>query len=255
MMTTGALQAEYSKSQQSDSQSLVSGFESTLNNMGFASSIIDPYCQKFVDFAAGAPGPVLEVGAAFGLTSMAAVKTGARVIANDIDSRHLQIISERVPDKYRSNLKTLYGAAPDLHLSENMLGAILISRVIHFFDAFRIQRMLQNAYNWLSPGGKLFIVAETPFQKTMEAFIPVYEKRMAEGRQWPGLIHDINAFANNGNGRIPNMVHFLDSAVLSRESALSGFIVEEAELFSRPDFPQEYRLDGRESVGLIALKP
>ena len=40
------------------------GFVRTLNNMGYMTSGLDPYSQAFVDFAPGAPGPCLDVGAA-----------------------------------------------------------------------------------------------------------------------------------------------------------------------------------------------
>lgn len=237
------------------SRSLVEGFETTFNNMGFAATTIDPYCQRFVDFAAEAPGPLLEVGAAFGLSTIAALSAGAEVIANDLDARHLRILSEHVPDSFHSRLTILHAAAPDLPLNDNTLAGILISRVLHFFDGFRIRQMLYNAYRWLMPGGRLFLVAETPYQRTVESFISTYEKRKAENRYWPGLIHDINSYASNTSGAIPSMVHFLDDQILQRELNRAGFLVKQSELFARTDFPEQYRLDGRESVGLVAIKP
>ncbi len=237
------------------SSSTVAGFESTMNNMGFAATSLDLYCRKFVEFAPTASGPVLEIGAAFGLSSIAALCNGAEVIANDIDVRHLRILMERVPEDRRSSISILQGAAPELDIESASLGAVLISRVMHFFDGFRIQRMFQNAHRWLRPGGKLFVVAETPFQRTVESFIETYEKRKLGGRQWPGLVHDINAYVSNRSGAIPNMVHFLDADVLSREAVKSGFMVEQVEVFPRMDFPEHYRLDGRESVGLVASRP
>lgn len=237
------------------SRSLVEGFETTFNNMGFAATTIDPYCQKFVDFAAGNSRPLLEVGAAFGLSTIAALAAGAEVIANDLDARHLRMLSERVPDSYRSRLRILHAAAPDLPITDNTLAGILISRVLHFFDGFRIRQMLYNAYRWLMPGGRLFLVAETPYQRTVESFISTYERRKAEGRHWPGLIHDINSYASNTSGSIPSMVHFLDDQILRRELNRAGFLVKQSKLFARTDFPEQYRLDGRESVGLVAMKP
>jgi hypothetical protein len=49
-------------------------------------------------------------------------------------------------------------------------------------------------------------------------------------------------------------MHFLDPDVLSRVFTESGFRIDEATMFARPEFPEDIQLDGRESVGLIATK-
>jgi hypothetical protein len=50
-------------------------------------------------------------------------------------------------------------------------------------------------------------------------------------------------------------MHLLDPEVLTRVFREGGFQVEEASLFARPEFPEDLRLDGRESVGVIGVKP
>jgi hypothetical protein len=50
-------------------------------------------------------------------------------------------------------------------------------------------------------------------------------------------------------------MHFLDPEVLARVFTAAGFIIEKAATFARPEFPKDIQLDGRESVGLIAIKP
>ncbi|NDD72166.1 MAG: class I SAM-dependent methyltransferase, partial [Actinobacteria bacterium] len=54
---------------------------------------------------------------------------------------------------------------------------------------------------------------------------------------------------------LPKAMHFLDPEVLTRVFREGGFQVEEASVFARPEFPDDLRLDGRESVGLIGVKP
>ena len=82
----------------------VSGFVRTLNNMGYMTSALDPYSLAFTTFAPAAPGPALDIGAAYGIATLAALAGGARVIANDIDARHLDILSSRAPQEFRSRL-------------------------------------------------------------------------------------------------------------------------------------------------------
>ncbi len=76
------------------------GFIKTLNNMGYMTSTLDPYSMAFADFAPAAPGPCLDVGAAYGVASLVALANGARMIANDIDGRHLRILLDRAPAEH-----------------------------------------------------------------------------------------------------------------------------------------------------------
>jgi 2-polyprenyl-3-methyl-5-hydroxy-6-metoxy-1,4-benzoquinol methylase len=72
-----------------------SGFVKTINNMGFMTTYLDEFSQQFVDSSANCDGPVLDIGCAYGNASLPALKLGARVIANDVDPRHLEIVSQK----------------------------------------------------------------------------------------------------------------------------------------------------------------
>ena len=48
---------------------------------------------------------------------------------------------------------------------------------------------------------------------------------------------------------ICRVMHFFDGPRIT-----AGFGIERLKLFARPDYPADIRLDGRESVGLIAVK-
>jgi hypothetical protein len=50
-------------------------------------------------------------------------------------------------------------------------------------------------------------------------------------------------------------MHLLDPDVLRRLFSEAGFMIEECRTFARPEFPADIQLDGRESVGLIAVRP
>lgn len=229
-------------------------FIPTLNEMGFMTTQLDPYSQSFVEYAIKIKEPVLEVGAAYGVATLAALSRGATVYCNDIDIRHLKIVEQQANKNDLARLKLVPGAFPkELDFPENSFGAILMARVIHFFDPETLQLAMKKAYSWLKPGGKLVIIADTPYLKNMADFIPEYERRVKNGDKWPGIMGDPKQFTNNPH--FHDFLHVLDDKVLSRVLSEQGFEVEKIEMLSRVDYPADRQLDGRESVAVIAVKP
>ncbi len=232
-----------------------SGLIRTLNSMGTMTSAPDIFSQAFIEFAPKAPGRSLDIGAAYGVSTLPALRNGASVIANDIDERHLKILYSRVPVELRPRLELAAGEFPDgVDFPDGTLGAVLICRVMHFFDGPRIERAASKVMNWLAPGGKVFVVGETPHIGTAKAFFPTYESRQKAGNPWPGVVENVAAHDPKRAGSLPSLFHLLDERVLGRVFTAAGFTIERLELFPRPDYPADIRLDGRESVGLIAVK-
>ncbi len=232
------------------------GFVKTLNNMGYMTSTLDPFSLEFVVFAPEAPGPSLEIGAAYGVATLPALAQGASVIANDIDARHLQILIDRVPEAHRPRLSIMHGSFPEeIRLENGSVGATLIARVLHFLDGPTIDFAMQKIAEWLAPGGKLFIVAETPYLRNFQRFQPIYEARKMAGAKWPGFVENVHEIAPDRAKFLPKTMHLLDVEVLRRAAEEAGLYVEKIHTFPRPDFPEDIRFDGRESVGLVAVKP
>ena len=231
------------------------GFVKTLNSMGYMTSSLDPFSRAFVEFAPQAPGRCLDIGAAYGIASLAALHNGAAVVANDIDERHLQILSGRTPASLRDRLTLAPGNFPDhIDFPAGSFGAVLLCRVMHFFDGPTIERAAEKLRSWLAPGGKAFVVSETPFLKTALTFFPTYQARLKAGDPWPGMVDNVGAHDPKREGTLPRRMHLLDETILRRVFSHAGFAIERLQLFARPDFPADLQLDGRESVGLIARK-
>jgi ubiquinone/menaquinone biosynthesis C-methylase UbiE len=231
------------------------GLFRTLNSMGTMTPAPDIFSRAFIEFAPKAPGRCLDIGAAYGVATLPALNLGASVIANDIDERHLNILSSRVPPEHRSRLELAPGDFPDkLSFPSNSLGAVLICRVMHFFDGPSIERAAAKVFDWLAPGGKVFVIAETPFIGTARAFFSTYEARRAAGDPWPGVVENVAAHDPKRSASLPSLFHLLDDHVLTRVFTAAGFAIERTEYFSRPDYPADIRLDGRESIGMIAAK-
>ena len=232
----------------------VNGFIRTLNNMGYMTSTLDPISARFIEFASKGR-TVLDIGAAYGIASVSALKNGAKVIANDIDSRHLEILKSNCPDDLIQNLTLLPGKFPEeLNIEQNSVDAILICRVLHFFSGPEIEIAVNKMKSWLVKGGKLFVVSETPYLKNWQSFIPDYESRKRAGERWPGFISDVKRYEQNRSKFLPDSVHWLDPEVLTRTFNLAELSIDEVGTIDRTDFPIDMRLDGRESVGIIGTK-
>ena len=225
----------------------------TLNKQGWMLTILDSYTQAFVDFSAGCSLPVIDIGAAYGVASIPALEKGAQVIAIDIDERHLEILRGNAPKN--ANLITKCAEVPEgLDFEDGSIGAVLAARVLHFLEPPRFQEALAKIHRWLAPGGKLFLTAESPYLGIFSAFTPIYEERRAAGDLWAGLMTEPERYAPLRSPQLPSFVLLLDPDVLRREAVRASFKVERCDFIPRPDYLPESRRDGRESVGLIAVK-
>jgi len=229
----------------------------TVNRMGWSSDTLNELSEEFVRFAAGCSAPVLDIGAAYGVASLAALETGAAVVANDLSAHHLDELRARTPMKLRRRLKTVQGCFPDaLMFADESFDAIHCSQVLHFLGANDIVAGLHCVFRWLRPGGKLFVLAATPYQATHRSFVPVFLDRKARGDLWPGLIDDLRRHNHHWSaGLNPPWLHVFDDEVLSSGVRRAGFVVESARMFSRTGLPDFCRLDGRENLAVIASKP
>lgn len=230
-------------------------FVRTLNGLGFMSMRLDACMKAFIAFAKTSAAPVADIGAAYGIATIPALKAGASVIAVDVDERHLEILKQRVPNACRKRLQTIPASFPEgLSLGKDSIGAFLLSNVLNFLSPNRMPVAAGSLFEWLVPGGKVFIAAGTPYFGGARSFVPVYEARKRAGEPWPGHMTDVPKYAPIWDNKFSSML-LLDPDTLSRVFQQAGFIIEKAEFTARLDVPASLQLDGRESVGVIARKP
>ena len=230
-------------------------FVRTLNGLGVMSTHMDACMEAFIAFAKTSAAPVADVGAAYGVATIPALKAGASVIAVDVDARHLEILKQRVPSALRNRLQTIAAPFPEgLSLAKDSIGAFLLSNVLNFLSPDRLPAAAGCLSQWLVAGGKIFIAAGTPYFGGARSFVPVYEARKRAGEPWPGHLTDVPKYAPIWEKKFSSML-LLDPDTLSRVFQKAGFVVEKAEFTARLDIPPSMQMDGRESVMLIARKP
>jgi SAM-dependent methyltransferase len=231
------------------------GLVPTLNNTGFMSEHIDMASRAFVDFAAGCKAEVLDMGCAFGVATLAALARGARVLACDIEPRHLDIVHERARPEDRARLRTQVAALPDVDFAPTAFGAILCSRVVHFLSGPDVERSVAKFHAWLGPGGKLFLIADTPYSGYWKAHAPIYEAKKRAGDPWPGFIPDTSAYLPAGATRSAGFLNPGDPDILSRVCRAAGFVVEHAAFVGRrSDADDPPAPEGKDHAVVIARK-
>ena len=149
--------------------------------MGWASDQLNEVSLQFADFcrtcACGEDSPALDIGAAYGTASLAALRVGAWLIANDLDAGHLEELELRAAQQGYKNLHLKLGRFPrEVHFEPGTLGAVHASNVFHFLTGNQLAEGVRAIARWLRPGGKLFVQAATPYQAAFAGFIPEYER-------------------------------------------------------------------------------
>lgn len=204
------------------------GFVPTLNRMGGMSPTLDDYSRRFVEAAAAGQG--LDVGAAYGLVTRAALDRGARMVAIDLEPRHLEVLLDQTPTGQRDRLTLVSGRFPDdLDLAADSLDAVLLARMLHFMDGPSIDAGLAAVARWLRPGGQVFGVAVTPHLAKLVPFQAEYQRRRAAGEAWPGWVADVSVFDPEGARGLPSGMNFLDPEVLTRAVTRAGLVMRSEE--------------------------
>src|SRR5262245_58965519 len=204
-------------------------FIPTLDRQGAIWLYVDEITQAYLDFAARTKGTLLEIAAGYGHIVIKVLEAGAgKVFANEIDGDQLTIIKSRTPAEYSNKLVCCLGQFPEqLEFVDASFDGIYSARLFHFFDGNRLRRSLIKFYRWLKPKGHLFLVNDAVYRNIFKPLIPVYEKQIAAGDEWPGFIEDVGSCIPEylHPETFPKTMNFMDPIVLTRELNRAGFKV------------------------------
>jgi len=135
----------------------------TLYNVGFRLTKISPLISAFIQFSINQKEWVLDVGCGFGIATIPIIIDGGKVIANDLNEQNLDSLKRKIPTESHGRLQFSNAVFPDgIVLADNSLTAILISRFFRFFTNPKLERTLMLCFQWLKPGGKIFIGCNKP---------------------------------------------------------------------------------------------
>ena len=234
-------------------KSSVPGLIPTLNNTGWMTETLDDYSLAFTEYAGTRQAECLDIGCAYGVATLPALANGARVLASDLEPRHLEILAKRVPPADRARFRSQLARLPEIDFPAGSFGAILCARALHFLLARDIEITVRKMFDWLLPGGRAFLITDSPYVGPWWKSAADYERRKREGCPWPGFVSNYPSLLPAGTdpAKHSTFIHPLDPDILSRVCREAGFEVLEAR-FLRGGTQSA---TGREHAGVIALKP
>jgi SAM-dependent methyltransferase len=236
----------------------VTGMVPTLNGTGFMFELRDGYAEEFIHFAGETGGPVLDLGCAYGVATIPALEAGARVVACDMEQGHLDILRDNVIPSLQERLTCVAGQLPGVDFPDDSFVAILCSRVLHFLDGEAIDASVAKMARWLRPGGRLYLVADTPYG-IWRNFIATFEENKRRGLRWPGMMIGLHNWLPTPGLKKhiekPAFMNLLDAELLARICADAGLRVKRASFIDRSDFQGLGAMDGRENAGVLAFRP
>jgi SAM-dependent methyltransferase len=227
------------------------GMVPTLNNKGFMSTSLDPVSTAFTIYAGQSDGLSLDLGCAYGIASLTALERGARIVACDMDPGHIQVLLSKTSPDLQGQLSGIVAEMPKIAFQPNSFAAILCSRALHFLIGDHVSETIAAMADWLEPGGKVFLIADTPYTGFWARGAADYEKRKAAGDLWPGFIPDVTVYLPDQARTKAQLRHLnpMDPDILARACKEAGLIVEHADFSGRPDQP-----DSKTHAGVIAAK-
>jgi hypothetical protein len=107
----------------------------------------------------------------------------------------------------------------------------------------------------LKSRGRIFVQTTSPFVGHFRRFASDYERRKAAGVDWPGEMTARDYAEPAVLEMTPSFMHLLEAPLVRWLFERAGFVVESCDYYRRPGLPEVCWLDGRENLGIVAIKP
>ena len=199
-----------------------------LSGLGYATQYLEPISQEFITYSSTLKIPVLDVGAAYGLTTINALHKGAIVITNELQKNNLDYIicNKEISNEEKERLYLKEGSILNIDFPNNSIGAIHIARVIHFFNPKEIEKFLENCYKWLIDKGRIYLSTMSQYHYgNPKDFYIKYNESLKNGIEFPGEINNYQ-FKNENY-----YLQAIDPFVICNLAKKFNFTVKKVELW------------------------
>jgi len=223
----------------------------TDNKFGF--DVIDADSNWVIESFLNAIKPgmlVLDAGSGYGALTRSALNRGATVISNDISKNQLLYNLRHINAEEKSRLYLNSKDIRQISLESDSLDLIVFHRILHFFNGHEIETILTRAFEWLKPGGKVYIVMLSKDHVGFRDKI-FYDP----AKKWPGenIVIVKNHLPDQAYA-LPKKLHVVSPETLENRLKEVGFQIEKVDFVSLKKFGAEANRDGKEAVGIIGLK-
>lgn len=271
MLLPGQKYSKVPAEKEHDSHFLKSvGLVATKNNKGCMFLQIDGYVDDWISEWKRDGKPLLDLGCAYGVHTLKALRNGCDVISVDMDSDHISEMrkSAALPENtggklISSHVMRLPLQSPIVLLPKASVSAVLLSEVLHFLQVGEPLQVFKQALYWLVPGGRLFVSTGSP---------KGYDIMFANGAKMNGgstekevmdlvkkcsdeeLIRIGPSFTTFPQCSDLKTLYYLTTEELGALARIAGFVVEKLAYYS----PRKYQVvypEEEECVLLVAQKP
>lgn len=251
----------------------------TLNRTGYQFEKLHPSLDHWIHSCPESAHPLLDLGCAFGVHTLHAIKHGRDVVALDMEKGHLDVLNTtaaqltataRPEDKYGKLVQSIVSTMPcgDV-FGKHTFSGVLLSEVVHCLKLNEPEVVMRDVFKWLIPGGKLVVTIASC--EHIEKFVTIGGFVCNGGRSIEETLEIIATEPDNITELAPGYIELPPDSPL-REHVLghlytmtpkeiatfaerAGFQVLEARLFSPGKYvalPEDAR---NESVLMVARKP
>lgn len=225
----------------------------TMNQFGYMKFELDEFSKDFIDYAKSIKNIVLEIGPAYGWLVHQVLKQDIEIIASDISKEHLEVLLKNAPKDKLDKLHLYHGAFPgEIKFPSMSLGAVLASRVFHFFDGKIIEEGLNKIYNWLVPNGMFVCINCSIYHSSVKGRMhQIFKQRIEAGEEWAGMTLKKDFDSVHDEYSQPFLNTFYKEQ-LEELLPKHGFKIEKIKYFDYPSDP--WPDEGKGHIGFVATK-
>jgi len=234
----------------------------TKNSFGFQFEMENPHFNLSLSLMSK-DKPVADLATAYGFSSKILLNSGFKVIANDLDERHLDELWNSVSSEQKKNLELRPGNVLDLNFEKKSLSGIVAIKLIQFLEGQQIRILFKRFYDWLAPNGFLIIATSSPFIgrsfKNFDDEIPrKYYEKLRNKCEWPGQFFPVKDILKSEKvvSNLPENFNLICNDILIREANNAGFSVFKCEYFDMDFENKRYVRDGlcKQESSIICFK-
>ncbi len=230
-----------------------------------------PLLKIWLDSADGVH-PLVDIGCAYGINTLEAVRQGIATIGIDLGEEHFPLLRELYHELTSNSLRPLgslqlisASVLEPLPIDDASLAGIVMGEVLHFIPGDAAAGVFKQLYAKLIPGGTLCLHgAHLDGMAAMingPTILEEIERKRLAGVRWPGEMTDVSLFMNNilqpldfPDNAKPDFFHVFSLEQVRALAEEAGFEIVSLAAAMHPGYP-EFMRTSTSNLQLHARRP